>query len=136
MADNQFPTPEQVEQVRRQYPKGSRVELVWMDDPNAPPIGTKGTVVGVDNIASLMILWDNGSHLNVAYGEDIIRLLPGLSDTVREQILAIRETGLTNMLDTAAVQRLAYDRGYYELVDFIASDAKSYATFIMRGDTN
>jgi len=133
MAHNQFPTADQVEQVRQKYPKGSRVELVWMDDPHAPPIGTKGTVVGVDDIASLMIIWDNGSHLNAAYGEDIVRLLPGLKETVMEQLLAIRATGLTNMLDTAAVQRLAFDRGYNELADFIASDAKSYANFIMTG---
>ena len=133
MANKQFPTHEQVEQVRRQYPKGSRVELVWMDDPQAPPIGTKGTVVGVDDIASLMIVWDNGSHLNTAFGEDIVRLLPGLSETVKTQLLTIRDSGLTNMLDTATVQRLAFDHGYYELVDFIASDVKSYANFIMTG---
>mgnify|MGYP001304016829 CR=1 FL=1 len=133
MAHNQFPTPEQVEQVQRQYPKGSRIELVWMDDPQAPPIGTKGTVVGVDDIASLMVAWDNGSHLNVAYGEDIVRRIPMMSDTVKKQALAIRKTGLTNMLDTAAVQRLAFDRGYYELVDFIRTDQKRYVTFIMTG---
>ena len=133
MIHKQFPTPEKVAQVRNQYPKGARVELVWMDDPHAPPIGTKGTVIGVDDIASLIIVWDNGSHLNAAYGEDIVRLLSGLSETVKEQLLAIRDTGQANMLDTAAVQRLAFDRGYYELVDFIASDAKSYANFIMTG---
>ena len=136
MANKQFPTHEQVEQVRRQYPKGSRVEVVWMDDPQAPPVGTRGTCIGVDDIASLMIAWDNGSHLNAAFGVDIVRLLPVLSDTVKEQILAIRDTGLTNLFDTPAVQRLAFDRGYYELVDFIASDTKSYVIFIMRGNAN
>ena len=81
-----------------------------------------------------MVTWDNGSHLNVACGQDIVRLLPRLSETIKEQILAIRDTGLTNMLDAATVQRLAFDRGYYELVDFIESDTKSYATFILKGD--
>ncbi len=133
MAHNQFPTPEQVEQIRRQYPKGSRVELVWMNDPQASPIGTHGTCLGVDAIGSLQVAWDNGSHLNVAFGEDIIRRIPAMSDTVKEQALAIRKTGLTNMLDTATVQRLAFDRGYYELVDFVASDTKSYTKFIMTG---
>ena len=55
------------------YPKGTRVELVQMDDPQAPPIGTKGTVIGVDAIGSIMVRWDNGSGLNVVYGEDICR---------------------------------------------------------------
>jgi hypothetical protein len=133
MTHNQFPTAEQVAQVGSQYPKGARVELVWMDDPQAPPIGTKGTVIGVDDIGSILVAWDNGSHLNVAYGEDIIRLLPGLNETVREQILAIRDTGLTNMFDTATVQRLAFDRGYHELVTFIETDCKIYVTFILTG---
>lgn len=39
-----FPSKEIVEQVRRQYPAGTRVELLHMDDVQAPPIGTKGTV--------------------------------------------------------------------------------------------
>jgi len=58
-----FPSKEIVEQVRRQYPVGTRVELVEMDDFQAPPIGTKGTVEGVDDTASLLVAWDNGSRL-------------------------------------------------------------------------
>nr|DAU02627.1 MAG TPA: protein of unknown function (DUF4314) [Caudoviricetes sp.]DAV75597.1 MAG TPA: protein of unknown function (DUF4314) [Caudoviricetes sp.] len=68
-----FPSKEIVEQVRRQYPVGTRVELVKMDDIQAPPIGTKGIVEGVDDTASLLVAWDNGSHLNVIYGEDEVR---------------------------------------------------------------
>ena len=64
-----FPSKEIVEQVRRQYPVGTRVELVKMDDIQAPPVGTKGMVTGVDDTASLLVAWDNGSHLNVIYGE-------------------------------------------------------------------
>ncbi|WP_407399238.1 DUF4314 domain-containing protein [Anaerovibrio sp.] len=41
-----------------------------MDDPQAPPQGTRGTVLGVDDIGSIMVSWDNGSGLNLAYGED------------------------------------------------------------------
>ena len=65
-----FPSKEIVEMVRRQYPKGCRVELVRMDDVQAPPVGTKGTVIGVDDTASVMVKWDNGCGLNVVYGED------------------------------------------------------------------
>ncbi len=68
-----FPNRETVERVRRQYPVGTRVELVQMDDFQAPPIGTKGTVEGVDDTAALLVAWDNGSHLNVIYGEDVVR---------------------------------------------------------------
>ena len=68
-----FPSKEIVEQVRRQYPVGTRVELVEMDDFQAPPIGTKGTVEGVDDTVSLLVARDNGSRLNVVYGEDEVR---------------------------------------------------------------
>lgn len=68
-----FPNRQQVERVRKQYPAGTRVELVQMDDAQAPPIGTAGTVTGVDDTGSILVDWDNGSGLNVIYGEDIVR---------------------------------------------------------------
>ena len=65
----------ELESLRVQYPKGTRVELVKMDDVHAPPIGTKGTVIGVDDIGSIMVSWDNGSSLNVVLGEDVIKVI-------------------------------------------------------------
>lgn len=65
-----FPSRKIVEKVRKDYPVGTRVRLVRMEDEQAPPIGTKGTVVGVDDTASIMVDWDSGSRLNVVYGED------------------------------------------------------------------
>lgn len=62
-----------LEFLRKKYPVGCRVELLRMDDFQAPPIGTKGTVRGVDDIGSIMVDWDNGSGLNVIYGEDSCR---------------------------------------------------------------
>ncbi len=70
-----FPNRETVERIRKEYPAGTRVELVKMDDFQAPPAGTKGTVLGVDDTGSLIMAWDNGSGLNVIYGEDIVRKL-------------------------------------------------------------
>lgn len=71
-----FPNRETVERVRREYPAGTRVELMRMNDVQAPPTGTLGTVLGVDDTASLLMHWDNGSHLNVVYGEDVVRRIP------------------------------------------------------------
>ena len=70
-----FPARETVEKLRRQYPRGCRVELTRMDDPQAPPLGTRGTVVAVDDIGSILVAWDNGSTLSVAYGADHCRRL-------------------------------------------------------------
>ena len=64
-----------VESLKKQFPVGSRVELIKMDDKQAPPIGTRGTVKGVDDIGSIMVAWDNGSSLNVIYGEDECKVL-------------------------------------------------------------
>lgn len=69
----QFPSNEQVASVSRLYPAGTRVELLHMDDPQAPPAGTRGTVTGVDDIGSIMVNWDNGSGLNVIYGVDLCK---------------------------------------------------------------
>lgn len=68
-----IPNREIIERLRSEYPAGCRVELLSMDDPQAPPVGTLGTVIGVDDIGSIMVSWDNGSGLNVAYGEDCCR---------------------------------------------------------------
>ena len=68
-----FPDRETVERVRREFPAGTLVELVKMDDVQAPPIGTVGEVLGVDDTGSLIMRWSNGSSLNVGYGEDVVR---------------------------------------------------------------
>lgn len=68
----QFPSREVVDSIRSEYPPGTRVRLVKMDDSQAPPIGTLGTVTGVDDIGSLLVRWDNGSGLHVVYGEDLV----------------------------------------------------------------
>ena len=69
-----FPSREIVERIRREYPAGTRVELVRMDDAQAPPAGTKG----VDDTGSLLMRWDNGSGLNVVYGEDVVKKIPAV----------------------------------------------------------
>lgn len=68
---------ETVERLRKEYPRGCRVQLVKMDNPQAPPVGTCGTVIGVDDIGSIMVNWDNGCGLSVAYGEDRCRRIDG-----------------------------------------------------------
>ena len=75
-----FPSKDTVERIRRDYPAGTRVELVRMDDAQAPLAGTLGTVLGVDDTGSLLMRWDNGSDLNVAFGEDLCRKVKNTSD--------------------------------------------------------
>ena len=58
-----------------------------------------------------------------------------MTETIRKQILAIRDTGLTNMFDLNMVQRLAYDRGYNELVCYIEENRAAYVHFILTGES-
>lgn len=57
-----------------------------------------------------------------------------MEQKVKEQILSIRDTGLTNMFDLKMVQRIAFDSGYYELVTFLEDHRKEYVHFIMTGE--
>ena len=57
-----------------------------------------------------------------------------MTEIVKEQILTIRETGITNMFDLPAVQRLAYERNFFELVVYIEEHPKEYAHFILTGE--
>ena len=57
-----------------------------------------------------------------------------MSETVKKQILAIRDTGLTNMLDIRTVQRIANDMEFYELVVYLEEHRYEYAHFILTGE--
>ena len=69
------PSEATVKYYKEKYPVGAKVELVQMDDRHAPPSGTKGTVMFVDDMATVHVAWENGSTLGAVYGEDVIRLI-------------------------------------------------------------
>ena len=71
---NNPPIREVIEHLRQMYPKGTRVELVYMNDPYTKlQPGDRGTVTMVDSLGTVFVDWDCGSGLGVAYGEDRIR---------------------------------------------------------------
>ena len=57
-----------------------------------------------------------------------------MTEIVKEQILTIRDTGVTNMFDLPVVQRLAYERDFYELVIYLEEHPKDYVHFILTGE--
>ena len=72
-----FPSRETVKQLRKQYPAGTRVELIEMNDPynkNLVP-GCRGTVQFVDSVGTIQVAWDCGSSLGVVFGEDKVRII-------------------------------------------------------------
>lgn len=63
-----------VERIRREYPVGTRVELISMQDEYTKlAAGEKGMVIGVDDIGTIHVNWDCGSCLGIAYGEDLCK---------------------------------------------------------------
>ena len=70
-----FPSREQIAALREQYPRGTRVELLCMDDPQAPPTGTMGEVIGVDDAGQLLVQWETGSSLSLSPGVDSFRIV-------------------------------------------------------------
>lgn len=74
--NNNFPNHKTVEQVRKMYPTGCRVELVQMEDPYSRlKPGDQGTVRFVDDTGTVFVSWDCGSGLGIVYGVDRIRRL-------------------------------------------------------------
>lgn len=61
--------------LRSQYAPGTRVELVEMNDQQAPPPRTKGMVMFVDDIGTIHVQWDTGSSLGVVYEKDKCRVI-------------------------------------------------------------
>ena len=70
-----FPSREQIAALRQRYPRGTRVELLGMDDPQAPTVGTRGEVLGIDDAGQLLVRWATGSSLSLITGVDSFRIV-------------------------------------------------------------
>lgn len=118
--NNQIPR-DALARLKEQYPEGTRVVLVQMNDTQAPPPGTKGTVMAVDDIGTIHVKWDNGSSLGVAYGEDrcevesrVLNDLAKRFDTEegRAEFIRTAESGLyTGKTDAGLEVRVFLDKG-------------------------
>ena len=73
-----YPNKENIEMLRKMYPAGTKIVLEAMDDVQAPPVGTIGTVDGVDDAGQIMMTWQNGSSLSLIPGVDGFRKVGGL----------------------------------------------------------
>ena len=70
-----FPSREQIAALRQKYPKGTMVQLLSMEDVQAPPPRTLGEVQGIDDAGQILVHWQTGSSLNLLPGVDIFRIL-------------------------------------------------------------
>ena len=72
-----IPSEKELDRIRREYPVGMIIEIQKMDDPQAPPVGTLGEVLGCDSMGDLLMEWSNGSSLKVILSEDRVRKVAG-----------------------------------------------------------
>ena len=88
MGSFKFPSHQAVERLREQYPPGTRISLLKMDDPYSKlQPGDRETVEGVDDAGGLMCRWDNGEGLSLDYFEDDYRKLTA-EELAEEQAMA------------------------------------------------
>ena len=115
-----------VESLKKQFPVGSRVELIKMDDKQAPPVGTRGTVKGVDDIGSIMVAWDNGSSLNVIYGEDECRVLDVVKTICygKERIWDKKEEAIEFFIDCMLNSEGSEKERYCNILSSLKADLK------------
>ena len=73
-------TRQGIEELRQNYPPGTRIELIHMDDKWAVAKGTRGTVTQVDDAGTIHMKWDNGRTLGLA-PQPVHPAVPSFHDT-------------------------------------------------------
>ena len=77
---NNWPSREEVSRIKAQYPVGTRIRLDYMEDAQAVPSGTEGTVEAVDSIGQIHMEWDNGRTLALVPGVDFFSVIQQKQD--------------------------------------------------------
>ena len=72
-----IPNEKEIDRIRREYPVGTIIKIQKIDDPQAPPVGTLGEVIGCDSMGDLLMKWSNGSSLKVILSENCVRKVAG-----------------------------------------------------------
>lgn len=78
----------EIEKIKKEYTKGTEIELIYMSDSQAVPSGTKGKVDFVDDAGTIFVDWENGSSLGLIVGEDQFKIIkkadPSMDDINRK----------------------------------------------------
>lgn len=125
-----FPKKEIVDKVKAQFPSGSRVRLVRMDDPYRKiPVGTKGTVKSVDDTGTIHVAWDTGNHLGIVYGEDSCEKLHTVTTICygQEDVFDSREEAIAFFLRAAAGSEGSEQERYLKIL-LDLSEGKDFCT--------
>jgi len=123
------------EELLAKYPPGTIVELTApLRDPYVKlTTGDRAEIKGADDFGNLFCRWHNGSTLNIVPGDEF-RVITRFTDEMKALLLRIRDSAVTNMFDIRAVQRIAFENEWYDLVTFLEADRGAYALWILRGE--
>ena len=105
---SQFPSPKEVERIKKMYPKGTRIQIERMNDPYHPiERGTKGTVDHVDDAGTLHCIFDNGRSLGVVTDADIFHVIDRLNVPVAERYAFLLGSAIDGNKRLHSVQEVA-----------------------------
>lgn len=125
-----FPKQEIVKKLKEQYPSGSRVKLIHLDDPYRDiPVGTKGTVENVDDTGTIHVAWDGGCRLGVVYGEDSCEKLQTVTTVCygREDVFDCRDDAINFFMEAVAGSE-GSERERYQNILWDLSEGKDVCT--------
>lgn len=99
-----IPNEAKLQQLKKQYPEGTRIRLLHMNDLHAVPQGTLGTVYDVDDTGSLLVRWDNGQGLNVLYGIDQVEIVAGNLEKAEEEKMSRQMNTIYRLVDGMLIE--------------------------------
>jgi hypothetical protein len=134
MESRTAPSKQIIERLREQYPAGSPVRLVAMDDPYSELTpGACGRVDFIDDTGTIFVNWDCGSGLGVVYGVDRIERLDEKNYLKNAELDIEGEEAGYDMIDgiiNNIPKEVAKEQGKPSVLDKLAQDAPEAAKSI------
>ncbi len=118
------------------FPPGTIVELTApLSDPYVKTLttGARAEIKGADDYGNLLCRWHDGSTLNIVPGDEF-KVVGKFADEMKVQLLEIRDSGVTNMFDINTVQRIAFEKGWFQITDFLETCRDIYAWWVLKGE--
>jgi hypothetical protein len=129
-----IPNNEELLAFREEYPQGTRVELISMQDSFTElKAGDRATVRGVDDYGDILCNWDKGSSLKLIPSADRFRKLTKV-EIIKEEVKSVAKTARVNMFSAREVFDIAMEMGFTELADFMFMNTPAYSRLILTGE--
>jgi hypothetical protein len=129
-----IPSNDELLALREEFPQGTRVELISMEDSFTElKAGDRATIRGCDSYGDLMCNWDNGSSLKLIPSADRFRKLTKV-EVIKEECRALGMTGRCNLFDFKTAFQISMEMGLLNLADFMFMNTPAYCNLIISGE--